>query len=39
VNPSQLMVAVTTSFTSPALEVQVTNPSGEVSNAAPLTVM
>ena len=39
VSSSQLLVAVTTASTSPALAVQVTNPSGEVSNSATLTVM
>jgi hypothetical protein len=39
VSASQLMVAVTAASTSPALAVQVTNPSGEVSNSATLTVM
>jgi len=39
VSSSQLMVAVTAATASPALAVQVTNPSGAVSNSAPLTVM
>jgi hypothetical protein len=39
VSASQLMVAVTAASPSPALAVQVTNPSGQVSNSAPLTVM
>jgi hypothetical protein len=39
VSSSQLWVAVTAAAPSPALAVQVTNPSGAVSNSAPLTVM
>jgi hypothetical protein len=39
VSASQLEVAVTAVSPSPSLAVQVTNPSGQVSNSAPLTVM
>ena len=39
VSASQLEVAVTAVSSSPELAVEVTNPSGQVSNSAPLTVM
>jgi hypothetical protein len=39
VSASQLEVAVTAASASPSLAVQVINPSGAVSNSAPLTVM
>jgi len=39
VSASQLEVAVTAASTAPSLAVQVTNPSGQVSNSVPLTVM